>query len=137
MQTGAATLRERVFLSGRGASSPVNAVGVVLAPIVFALRRMRESPLSVATLFLAAAGAAALIGWSSVAAALAQEQNVRSHLRDVAEAERALRIVYFTQPFEPDRSAATVEAAIRSFRDVTTDDRLVRVWHPVQPADEF
>src|SRR5438874_1934126 len=114
----------------------MNAVGVVLAPIVFALRRMRERPLSVATLFLAAAGAAALIGWSSVAATLAQEQNVRSHLRDAPDADRALRVVYFTQPLEADGDAATVAAAIRSFRDVTTADRLVRIWHPVEPTDE-
>ena len=109
---------------------------VVLAPTGFALRRMRERPLSVATLFLAAAGAAALVGWSSVAAALAQEQNARSHLRDTPDAERALRIVYFTQPLTPDADAAPVAAAIHSFRDVTTADRLVRIWHPVAPTDE-
>jgi hypothetical protein len=114
----------------------LNALHVVGAATGFALRRIRERPLSVATLFVAAAGAAALIGWSSVAAALAQERNARAHLRDTPAADRSLRVTYFTQPLEPDADAATVAATIRSFRDVTTGDRLVRIWHPVAPADE-
>jgi len=111
-------------------------MGVVWAPIRFALRRMGERPLAVATIFLAAAAAAGLVGWSSLAAALAQEQNVRTHLRDTPETQRALRVVYFTQPLVPDSDGSTVAAAVRSFRDVTTAEHHVRIWHPVAPADE-
>src|SRR5205085_1953954 len=111
-------------------------MGVVWAPIRFALRRMGERPLAVATIFLASAAAAGLVGWSSLAAALAQEQNVRAHLRDTPETQRALRVVYFTQPLVPDSDGSTVAAAVRSFRDVTTAEHHVRIWHPVAPADE-
>src|SRR5205823_6415640 len=66
----------------------------------------------------------------------AQERNVRSHLRDTPAIDRSLRITYSTQPFEPDTDAATVAATVRSFQDVMTAGRLVRIWHPVEPPDE-
>jgi hypothetical protein len=111
-------------------------LGLVGAPVLFAFRRMRGRPLSVATVFLAAAAAAGLIGWSGLAAAQAQEDSVRLRLRELTPDRRALRVVSFTQPFEQDVHGEAVEAALRSFERVTSDRRLVRIWHPIVPPDE-
>src|ERR687885_166677 len=103
----------------------------VAAPVHLALRRLRERPFVVAATVAAVAGAAALIGWSSLAAALAQEQNVRLRLRERPPAARAIRVVYTIPPLEADRDAATVRNAFAGLRGVTEPPRLVRIWHPL------
>jgi hypothetical protein len=108
----------------------------LVAPLHLALRRLRERPFVVAATVAAVAGAGALIGWSSLAAGLAQEQNVRLRLRELPTAARAIRVVYTTPPLEGDRDAARVRSAFRRLGDVTEPSRAVRVWHPLAPADE-
>jgi hypothetical protein len=108
----------------------------IAAPLHLALRRLRARLFVVAAVAAAVGGAGALIGWSSLAAANAQERNVRLHLRALPPAKRAVRVVYSTAPLEGDRDAATVRSALARLRDVTEPARLVRILHPLAPADE-
>src|SRR5919198_607501 len=108
----------------------------VAAPLHLALRRLRARPFVVAATAAAVGGAGALVGWSSLAAAHAQERNVHLRLRALQPAKRAVRVVYTTAPLEGDRYAATVRSALSGLRDVTEPPRLVRIWHPLAPADE-
>jgi len=108
----------------------------VAAPLHLALRRLRERLFVVAATAAAVGGAGALIGWSSLAAADAQERNVHLHLRALPPAKRAVRVVYTTAPLQADRHSAPVQSALAELRDVTEPSRVVRVWHPLAPADE-
>ena len=99
----------------------------MVAPLHLALRRLRARLFVAAATAVAVGGAAALIGWSSLAAASAQEQNVRLHLRAQPPAKRAVRVVYTTPPLEADRDAATVQSALAGLQDVTEPPRLVRI----------
>src|SRR5207253_1641724 len=107
--------------------------GEMLAPLHLALRRLRARLFVAAATAVAVGGAAALVGWSSLAAASAQEQNVHLRLGALPPAKRAVRVVHTTAPLELDRDAATVRAAFASLRDVTGPLRAVRVWHPLAP----
>src|SRR5919199_1263168 len=106
------------------------------APLHLALRRLRARLFVVAATAAAVGGAGALVGWSSLAAAHAQERNVHLRLRALSPAKRAVRVVYTTAPLDGDRYAETVRRALARLRDVTEPPRLVRVWHPLAPADE-
>ena len=104
------------------------------APVLFALRRMRAQPLSVGAVAVAVAAAAALIGWSGVAATLAHEENVRLRLGEVSPGDRSLQIAYYVPPSQPDTRAATAATFFREFAPVTTPVRRVRIWHTVAPG---
>src|SRR5439155_11659485 len=107
-------------------------------PIAIALRRMRERPLTSAISVLAAAGAAALIGWSSLASALAQENDVRLRLGEVSAGARSVQAVAFVLPLEPaELHTRPIEAFLDRFRDVTEERAVVRIWSPVAPSNEF
>src|SRR5919197_645127 len=108
----------------------------IAAPLHLALRRLRARLFVVAATAAAVGGAGALIGWSGLAAAHAQERNVHLRLRALQPAKRAVRVVYTTAPLEGDRHAATVRSALAGLRDVTQPPRLVRVLHPLAPAEE-
>jgi hypothetical protein len=112
-------------------------LSLVVAPVVFAFRRMRARPLSVAMVTLAFAGAGALIGWSSLAAALAQEENVRLRLGELPPDERAIQVVYHLVPFESrTRSAELKETAVSvlvsDLGDVTEPRHRVQIWSPIE-----
>ena len=102
-------------------------------PIAFAWRRLRTRPLSTFALVLSLGGAAALIGWSSLTAATAQEDSVRAHLARLPPGERSLEVVYFTVPPEADFRAPTVTDAVRGFGDVTGPIHRIRIWHSIVP----
>lgn len=108
-------------------------LALVTAPFWFALRRMRERPLPVAVLAFALAGAAALLGWSSIAGALAHEENVRLRLGELRPEDRSVQVVYHLLPRETDRRARVVTDFFRGIEDVTTGVRRVRLWHSVGP----
>jgi hypothetical protein len=105
------------------------------APMRFAFRRMRARPLSVVGLVLAFAGAAGLIGWSSLTAALSQEDNVRRHLQERAPGTRSLQVLYFTLPLEGDFRAASVDATFSEFAAVTAPPRHIQIWHSIEPGN--
>jgi hypothetical protein len=112
---------------------------LAVAPAVFALRRMRARPLAVAIVAIAFAGAGALIGWSSLAAALAQEENVRLRLGELPPDERALQVVYHLVPFESRTRSAElketdVSALVSEFADVVERRHRVQVWSPIGPG---
>lgn len=108
----------------------------MLAPLHLALRRLRARLFVVAATAVAVGGAGALVGWSSLAAAHAQERNIRVRLHARPPAKRALRVVYTIPPLEADRDAATVRSSLAALGDVTERPRLVRILHPLAPADE-
>jgi hypothetical protein len=97
---------------------------------------MRARPLSLATMTLAIAGAAALIGWSSLIAALAQERNVRVRLAELPPSERSLQVVYQRFAASDDRVGPVVAGVYDDVADVTEPARRVRIWRPIAPADE-
>src|ERR671935_1875220 len=103
--------------------------------VVFALRRLRARLLATIALVVALAGAAALIGWSSLAAALAQEQNVRLRLGALAAPARSVQVVYFTLPGEPDVRAQPVASALRALAPAVGASRRVRIWHSIARND--
>src|SRR5919198_2624826 len=105
------------------------------APIHLALRRMRTRIFSIVALVGALAGAGALIGWSSLMSALAQEKSVRLQLRSVPPKYRSIHVRYYTLPLQADFRATPVEQTFRSFAGVTTWTRRVRVWHSIEPND--
>src|SRR6478672_9990394 len=84
-------------------------VGGWLAPARLAARRTRARPLVFALLVVALGSAAALIGWSSLAVARSQEQNVRLRLGELRPADRAIAFQYFTGAGEPDFRAQAVD----------------------------
>jgi hypothetical protein len=103
------------------------------APFFFAYRRIRARPLTFAATVAALGGAVALIGWSSLTAAAAQEDSVRARLGELPPAQRALRVIYFTVAAEADFRAGTVADAVAAFRDVTARPRRVRISHSIEP----
>jgi hypothetical protein len=105
---------------------------LVLAPAAYAWRRLRSRPFSTLALTLALGGAGALIGWSSLTVALAQERNVRLQLGAVSPGARSLRVVYYTLPGEGDGRAPHVEAVLRGFQDVTAGSRRLQIWHSIE-----
>src|ERR671933_276983 len=107
----------------------------VVAPLHLALRRLRARLFVVAATAAAVGGAGALIGWSSLAAAHAQERNVHLRLRALPPAKRAVRVVYTAAPLEGDRDAATVRSALGELQEVAEPARFVRILHPVAPTD--
>ena len=90
---------------------------------------MRERPLSVAVVTLALAGAAALIGWSSVAAALSHEENVRLRFVELSPTDRTVQVVYSNAPREQDANAISVREVFGDLAGVVTPPRHVRLWH--------
>jgi FtsX-like permease family protein len=102
------------------------------APLFFAYRRSRARPLASAAVVVALGGAVALIGWSSLTAADAQETNVRTHLAELPPRTRSLQVVYFMLPAESDFRAAPVDTALRAFGDVGSAPRRVRISHSIE-----
>ena len=105
---------------------------VLVAPLRFAFRRMRARPLSVVALLGAFAAAAGLIGYSSLTAALSQEDNVRAQLAERPPGGRSLQVLYFTLPLEQDFRAANVAGTFAEFADVTGPARRIRIWHSIE-----
>jgi len=105
------------------------------APLVFAARRVRTRPAASLALALALGAAAALIGWSSLTAAISQEDSVRTQLSRLPPGERSVAVVYFTVPPETDFRARTVMDAVRGYADVTGPIRRLRIWHSIVPND--
>jgi hypothetical protein len=111
-------------------------LALLLAPGHLALRRLRERPLATMATVLAVAGAGGLIGWSSIAAARAQERSVHLRLGELEPAKRAVRIAYSTLPLLPDSDEPTVRAELARLGSLAESRHVVRVWHPIAPADE-
>ena len=115
----------------------MNALRLLAGPALLALRRLRARPLLVLAFATAVAAACALIGWSSVGAALAQERNVRLRIGEVTPAERSVQVVYHLATGDSDREYPRVAAFFRSLRDVTGVPRSYTVWHRVVPGTEI
>jgi hypothetical protein len=105
----------------------------LVVPLLFALRRIRSRPLPVAVVAVALAAAAGLIGWSSIAAALSQDENVRLRLSEVGSDERSLQVVYHLPVGASDLRQGDVDAVFRKFADVTEPPRRVSMLHNVGP----
>lgn len=101
----------------------------LLAPARFAARRVAARPFVVGGLALALALAATLVGWSSIAAALAHEENVRLRLREASVDDRAFHVAYTVGVGGTDWPAADVSATLARLEAVTERPRRVRIWH--------
>ena len=108
---------------------------VVLVPVWLALRRMRKRPFAVAVIAVALAAAAALIGWSSIAAALSHEKSVRLQMAELPSDERAVQVVYHLFPGETDKREVAVNAFFDRFAPVSEKPRRVSLWHSVGEAN--
>jgi hypothetical protein len=108
-------------------------VDSIRTPVSFAARRLRSRLLALVGLTAALAGAAALIGSSSLTAALAQEKSVRVELDSLPTRYRSIHVRYYTLPLEGDFRAAAVEQALQGFAASTTQPRRVQVWHSIEP----
>jgi len=104
-----------------------------MAPVTFALRRLRARPLSTIALILMLGAACGLIGWSSLGAGLAQEKSVRARLRTLPPQSRSFAVRYFTLPLETDFRSGPVRAAFDGFADVTGPRTRVQIWHSIVP----
>jgi FtsX-like permease family protein len=102
------------------------------APLFFAYRRICVRPLSFAAIVAALGGAVALIGWSSLTAAEAQETSVRDRLGRLPPGKRSLGVMYFTLPGEVDFRAERIAGAVGGFRGVTAAPRRVRISHSIE-----
>jgi hypothetical protein len=89
--------------------------------------------LALAGLTAALAAAGALIGSSSLTAALAQERSVRVELNSLPARYRSIHVRYYTLPLEGDFRAPAVEQALHDFAASTTPLRRVQVWHSIEP----
>src|SRR5436190_9742842 len=110
----------------------MNPLRYARAPLHLAFRRMRTDVFSVAALVAALTGAGALIGWSSLTSALAQEKSVHLQLRSVSPKYRSIHVRYYTLPLEADFRATPVAHTLQSFAGVTTSTRRVQVWHSIE-----
>jgi hypothetical protein len=96
---------------------------------------MRRTPLATGIVFVAMAGSAGLVGWSSFAAALAQEDSVQLRLGALGPEDRAVHITAFTIAGQPDTNDPIVAGELSRLADVTAGLRRVRVWHPIAPSE--
>src|SRR5947207_899035 len=103
-----------------------------VAPLWFGGRRIRAHPWSFVAVAVALAAAGTLIGWTSVRAAEAQENSVRAGLQRLPPARGAFRVVYYTLPFERDVRRSRVTSTMRTFADIGSRPRRVRIWHSLE-----
>ena len=96
---------------------------------------MRRAPLTTGIVFVAMAGAAGLVGWSSFAAALAQEDSVEQRLSALRPEDRAVHVREFVIAGQEDTSSAIVAGELSRLADFTSGLRRVRVWHPIAPSN--
>jgi hypothetical protein len=104
-------------------------------PLFLALRRLRARPFAALGLTLALAGAAGLIGWSSLTAALSQEDSVRRQLVERSSGAPSVQVLYYTLPLENDFRAPTVNDAFAGLAPFTTRARRVQISHSIEPGD--
>ncbi|MDQ3867275.1 MAG: hypothetical protein M3304_10725 [Actinomycetota bacterium] len=109
-------------------------VASAIVPLFFALRRVKTRLISVSAVALALAAAADLVGWSSVAGALSQEENVRVRLSQARSDERSVAVVYHVPVGERDLRRGDVDAVFEDLADVTEPARRVSMLHSVGPA---
>jgi hypothetical protein len=114
----------------------------MVAPITLAFRRIRARPLATVAVSLAVAGAGVLIGWSSLAAALAQEENVRQRVAELPPDERAIQVVYHLVPFEFRLPSAgdkeeSVSVLLSELGEVREDPYRVQLWSQVEEGVRF
>jgi hypothetical protein len=76
-----------------------------------------------------------LIGWSSLTAALSQEDSVRGQLEQRAPGARSLHVLYFTLPLEGDFRAPGIHSTFAEFAAVTGSVRRIQIWHSIEPGN--
>jgi hypothetical protein len=99
------------------------------------MRSQKADPLA---LFAAVLAGCALIAAVSIVGALGREDASRAELSALSPARRAVRVqVTFDPAISPeDRAEARAIAGLGALRGVTEPVTRVRVWGPVEPADE-
>jgi len=107
-------------------------VGLVVVPLLLALRRLRARPHPGVIVAVAIAAAVALIGGSSVAAAHAQDDNVRLRLVETRPDERSVQVVFhLPSGKESMRRDSAIDAVFARLGDVLEPPQRVVLWHGV------
>lgn len=99
---------------------------VIAVPIELALRRARRNLLTLVLCTAAAFGAAFLIGWGSIQAASAEEENVAQLLTEQSPGGRAVQAQY-SVILGDDPVAPTVRGEVGRLADLTDRVREVRI----------
>jgi hypothetical protein len=105
------------------------------AALFLAARRIRARPFTFLGVALAIGAAGALLGWSSLTAASAQEDSVQVRLAQLPPAQRAFRVTYFRLPLEPDNRAGPVAAAFARVAKLTRPPHRLRISHSIDPGN--
>lgn len=107
------------------------------APSRLVLRRLWRRRLQAGLLLAAFGAASALLGWSGVGVALAQEASVRLRLEELPPAERAFVVRYRALDSDQvDQLESLAAAGTTPFAGLVEARRWLRVWDPIAPADE-
>jgi hypothetical protein len=100
-----------------------------VVPVRFAIRRLRARPFTVVGIVIALAAAGALVGWSSLRAALAHEDAARLRLAELPPVERSLAVLHNVPALRFDRKADEIRRTLGALADVTETPRRFQVWH--------
>lgn len=119
-----------------GPAAGMTRVGLVIVPVLLALRRLRTRPLPAVIVGVAIAAAVGLIGGSSAAAAHAQEDNVRLRLSEARPDERSVQVVSHLSSGEQSVGRdAVVDGLFVRLGDVLERPHRVVLWHGVGAAN--
>jgi FtsX-like permease family len=102
-------------------------------PLVLAVRRIVARPATAMAIAAAVGGAIALIGWSSLSAAISSDDNTRVRLTAAQPEERAVQAVYDLVPGETDPFTSQAARFFAMFSSSTLPPRKVVIWHSVGP----
>jgi hypothetical protein len=100
-----------------------------VVPVRFAIRRLRARPVTAVGIVIALAAAGALVGWSSLRAALAHEDAVRLRLAELPPVERSLAVLHSVPALRSDGKADEIRRTLGALADVTAAPRRLQVWH--------
>jgi hypothetical protein len=101
----------------------------VVVPVRFAIRRLRARPFTAVGIVIALAAAGALVGGSSLRAALAHEDAVRLRLAELSPVERSLAVLHNVPALRTDGKADEIRRTLGALADVTATPRRFQVWH--------
>lgn len=108
-----------------------------LFPLLLGVRRAWGRPFQLALIAVPLAAAAAILGASSVVAAVSNEESVRTRIASERAPARAIVAKYgLDSEGLPTARAGSAAQALGLFRTWTSRPVKVRIWDPIAPADQ-
>jgi hypothetical protein len=109
----------------------------VIRPLLFGARRLRARPLQLLLIALPLAAAAAVIGASSIVAALSFESSVRGRVASEPAPDRAIVVKYSLDPQgSPSARRTHASRTLAMFRESTFAPVRVQIYDPIAPPDQ-